>query len=115
MTPAAARASYRRSVTDTVTLRKYTGAAASRTLHDTVCHARVTGYAPEELISGGSVQQGDRKVILLAEDLEDAGTAAPVIGDKLVVRGRELNIQGIDDNTRRIGSTLIAYVLQVRG
>ena len=115
MTPTASRASYRQALTDTVTLRKYTGSGVSRTHADTVAHARVTGYLPEELIAGGSVQQGDLKVTLLAEDLENAGTSAPRNGDKLVIRGKEVNIQAVDDNTRRIGSTLIAYVLQVRG
>lgn len=115
MTPEAVRASYRRAITDTVTLRKYTGSNTSRTKVDTVAHARVTGYTPQELIAGGTVQQGDRKVVMLAEDLENAGVSAPANGDKLVVRGRELNIQAVDDNTRRIGSTLIAYVIQARG
>jgi len=115
MTPEAARASYRVAITDTVSLRKYTGSNTSRTHVDTVAHARVLGYTPQELITGGMVQQGDRKVIMLAEDLENAGVSAPVNGDKIVIRGRELNIQAVDDNTRRIGPTLIAYVIQARG
>ena len=33
----------------------------------------------------------------------------------LVVRGKELNIEAADDNTRRVQGVLIAYELQVRG
>lgn len=109
------RSLYRRTLTEIVYLRHYTGAGASRPFFDTLTHARVTGYSPNELIAGGTVQQGDRKVILLAEDLVAAGTPPPVSNDKLVIRGREVNIQAVDDNTRRDGAELIAYVIQVRG
>jgi hypothetical protein len=35
--------------------------------------------------------------------------------DKIVIRGKELAIKAVDDNTRRIGTTLIALTLQVGG
>lgn len=114
MTPAAAKASHRRLVNGTVTVRKYTGPASSRVAHDTPnCRARITGYLPQELV--GAIKQGDQKVILIAEDLEAAGITSLAIGDKIVAHGKELNIEGVDNNTRRVGDTLIAYELQVRG
>jgi hypothetical protein len=57
--------------------------------------------------------QGDRRVIALVDTLS---SILPVtISDKCVVRGKELAIKAVDDNTRRIGGTLIALELQVGG
>ena len=82
---------------------------------DTPMRADVNGYRSDELIAGGAVQQGDRKVKALAEDLVAAGTPPPNRNEKLVVRGKELNIESVDDSTCRDGPGLIAYILQVRG
>jgi len=71
--------------------------------------------AGRELLKRDPLSAKHRKVILLAEDLINAGTPPPVSGDKLVIRGREVNIQAVDDNTRRDGVELIAYVIQCRG
>ncbi len=63
-------------------------------------------------------QKGDRKVIVLAEDVVSAGVPLPLsIGanTKLVIRGKELAIKAIDDNTRRLGGELVAYEMQVGG
>lgn len=118
MTPAEAKASYRRTMKEageTVTIRRYT--AASGTPRPSVTKdvtARVTGYAPHELV--GSIQQGDRRVIVLADDLATGAVTLPIKkGDKAVVRGRELNIESVDDSTRRVQGVLIALELQVRG
>ena len=35
--------------------------------------------------------------------------------DKAVVRGKEMAVLSIDDNTRRIQGVLVAYDIQVRG
>lgn len=78
--------------------------------------ARVMDYSPEELVD--SIVMGDRKVILLAEDLIASQFAMPRTASsnlKCVVRGREFGIKAIDDETRRIGTTLIAYELQIGG
>jgi len=112
VTPDAARAMYRRQIDQrgqTVVLRK--GAAA--TPSDLSVKARVMGYRADELTSG--IQQGDRKVIVLAEDVEGTAWGLPEENDAVVISGRRCNIEASDDNTRRIGDTLIAYELQVRG
>lgn len=116
MTPDQAKAMYRRriGIGETILIRRYTGAGTSRPHFDAEVRARIVGYAPSELI--GSVSQGDRKAIFLAEDLYAAQFALPVTAnDKAVVRGKELAIVAPDDSTRRCEGELIAYELQVRG
>jgi hypothetical protein len=117
MTPTQARATYRRMMTlvgETVSIRRYTGTGANRPRFDAEVTARVTEYEPSELV--GTIVQGDRKVIVLAEDLFTAQfPIPPKKGDKVVVRGKELNIEAPDDNTRRIQGEIIAYEIQVRG
>lgn len=114
MNAAEALASYQAmlaEVGETVSVRRFSGAPPSRTSADTSATGRVMDYRPHELT--GLVQQGDRKVILLVDAL---GALLPLTtADKLVVRSREMAIIAIDDNTRRIGGTLIALELQARG
>lgn len=116
MTPDEARDSYRRAMDvagETILIRRYTGAGTNRPRFDATVRARVVDYVPHELI--GTVVQGDRKLIVLVEDMVAAQIPLDLrAGDKVVVRGKELNIQAADDNTRRIAGELIAYELQVR-
>lgn len=117
MTPDSVKAAYRRMldlVGEPVLIRRYTGTGTSRPRFDAAVQARVTEYDPSELI--GSIQQGDRKLVVLAQDLIDAQFALPLRkGDKAVIRGRETNIEAPDDNTRRVQGVLVAYELQCRG
>lgn len=77
--------------------------------------ARVTGYAPDELVGG--INQGDSKVIALAADLEAGGITLPLKTgvDKVIIRGRTRTIEAVDDNTHTFAGELLAYVLTVRG
>lgn len=106
---------YRRQIIahgETITLRRNNPSPNPPT--DADVSARVSGFDPEELT--GTIQQGDRRVIVLAEDVEAAGwPAPPKRNDKVILRGRTLNVETVDDSTRRIGGTLIAYDLVVRG
>lgn len=108
MKAAEALAMYRGQLDDhgeTITIKRISPAAQADV------KARVTGYKPDEL--GGGIQQGDRRVIIIAEDVTwDGGLKR---GDKVLVRGRLMNIEVVDDNTRRVGSTLIAYDVAARG
>ncbi len=117
MTPDSVKASYRQAIVaaaTTVVVRRYTGTGENAPFFDVSVGARVVGYEPHELL--GLIQQGDRRVIMLAEDLSDAQFPLPLRkGDKVLVRGRELNIEAVDDNTRRVQGVLVAYELQVRG
>ena len=117
MTPAEAKDGYRRAMDvagETIVVRRYTGTGPDRPYFDASVRARVTKYEPHEIV--GLIQQGDRRIILLAEDMVAAQIPLALTnGDKVVVRGEELNIEGADDNTRRIQGVLIAIELQVRG
>lgn len=95
-------------------IRRYSGSPGSRTTADYAARARLTGYEPHQI--AGSVQQGDRKLIVYADDLVDAGLVGKVLPtDKALVRGKELAIIAVDDSTRRVSGVLIAYELQARG
>lgn len=79
-------AAYRRAMEvrgQSVTLRRYAGLGAQRAaLNSSVLRAVVTGYQPEELIGG--MQQGDRRVLLLAEDVAGL-TIVPRVWDAPVI------------------------------
>jgi hypothetical protein len=114
MTPAQARAMYLRALAkhgDTVTVRRTVGAVNT----DGSVRAQVTGYAPAELVNG--IQQGDRRVILMPDSLAAAGWPLPIKkNDKLVLStGKVLNVEVVDDQTRRLADDLIAYELVARG
>lgn len=117
MTPEQVKATYRRmldQVGEPITLRRYTGTGASRPYFDAPVQARVTEFEAHELVGG--IQQGDRKLIVLAQDLFDAQwPAPPKKDDKAVVRGKVLNIEAVDDSTRRVATVLVAYEIVVRG
>lgn len=119
MTPNQAKAMYLRRLGDfeTVAIRVYTGVGASRPRFDyEPIRARAVDFAPEDLVGG--IVQGDRNLIVLAEDVLSAGVPLPLAvsaNTKIVIRGRELAIKAIDDNTRRLGGELIAYEIKVGG
>jgi hypothetical protein len=117
MTPDEVKASYRQNMDEageTIILRRYTGTGTTRVAADTNVRARVTGYHAEELVGG--IQQGDRKIIMLVEDLEDAGFSLPVLAtDKVILNGHMQSILSIDDFTRKSHGVLIAYEIQSRG
>ncbi|MBX3579916.1 MAG: hypothetical protein KF723_22160 [Rhizobiaceae bacterium] len=117
MSPDYLRSVYRRMLNErgeTVVHRRYTGAGPNRPRFDVEVMAVVVGYDEKDFV--GAIQQGDRKIILLAEDLIDAQVALPITSnDRIVVRGKELSIIAPDDSTRRVKGELIAYELQCRG
>ncbi len=111
MTPEQVKASYTKALQDVVSIRRFTGSGLSRTSNDYEAKARMTGYQEHEL--SAQILQGDRLAIVYADDLS---SILPVTkNDKVVVRGKELAIIGIDDNKRRVGETLIALEIQCRG
>jgi len=115
MSVASAKASYARTLKERVTLRRYTGSGTNRPRFDAEnIRARTVGYEPHELV--GTIVQGDRKMIVFADDLIAKGFALPVTAnDKVWMRGKEMAIIAPDDSTRRVDGVLIAIELQVRG
>lgn len=75
--------------------------------------AYVSRYRENELISGGSIQLGDLKVIILAENLSGIETMDQ--GDRIEIDGRNYGVIHWDDYTRRMGSDLVAVEVAVRG
>jgi len=111
------KSSYRRmmdEVGEEVVMRRYTGSGANRPYFDAPVMARVVDFKPADFV--GDILMGDRSLIVIAQDLIDAQVPMGVRkGDKCVVRGKELNIEAVDDNTRRVQGELIAYEIRVRG
>lgn len=108
-----------RRLGESVTLRRLTG-TTSQTAVDATVTARVTGYRPQAL--AGGIQQGDRELIVLAEDLVAAGwPVPPKKGDRIILRpdadgvGETLTVQAVDSSRRRVGGVLIAYEITARG
>jgi hypothetical protein len=110
------RADYREMISDvgeTITLRRMSQSGPPA---DFQVLARVTGYQPKELVGG--IKQGDRRLIVLAEDVETSGFPLPFKTsgtDKAIVRDKVLNIGIVDDSTRRVGGVLIAYDITATG
>jgi len=97
-----------------IVIRRYSGSGPDRPKTEVTVRARVVEYASKDII--GPVQLGDRKLIVLADPLADLLPLKPAVGnDVAVVRNRELQIIRVDDNTRRIGGTLVGLEIQVRG
>lgn len=118
------RATYLKTIDrigEDIIVRRYTGTGTNRPKIDVPCRARVTGYAPRELV--GTVQQGDRFVLVLAADVTKPTTDSPpqaitlplTPADKVVIRGKEMQILSADDSTRRVGGDLVAIEIQARG
>jgi hypothetical protein len=96
---------------ETITLRRVGSPNVDKSVR-----ARVTGFAPEELVGG--ITQGHRKVIVLAEDVESTGFPVPIARgglDRVVVRGKTMMIEDVDDSTARLGGTLLAYLITASG
>jgi hypothetical protein len=76
--------------------------------------AKIVGYRPNELVDG--MDQGDRSVTILAEDVEAAGLEGGLLENyALFARGNRLNVQDVDDSTHRVGGELCAYQVTARG
>lgn len=114
MTPAAARDMYRRHLSahgETISLVRGFGGVNPITV--TGLRARVKGYEPNEVV--GAIQQGERHVILLAEDVAATALSAPAINDRVIWNGKTLTVKEVNDATRRIRGVAIAYDLKVQG
>lgn len=78
--------------------------------------ARIVDLEVNDFI--GNKKQGDRKAIVLADDVAASGIALPLRTtgtDKIVDDGRVYNIQAVDDTSRKYAGVLVAYELLIRG
>lgn len=115
MTPAYARQMYRRQFVQhgsTISLRRYGSDGTVSTEVEVL--ARVFDANPMELVSG--ISQAVSRAYVLAEDVENEDWPLPIVeNDKVVIDGRERNINKADPNTSRIGDTVVAYLLEIEG
>lgn len=111
------KASYERSLAEygeTIKIRRFTGSGPTRPMFEVEVRARISGYAPQEMVGG--IAQADKKAIMLHEDLVKAGFSLPLTNaDFAVVKGKQHAIRVPDDATRRVAGTIIAYELQIIG
>lgn len=78
--------------------------------------AFVSGYSPQEMVSGDSIQSNDTKCIILGEDLPD-GMRRLERKDRIRLQadGKLYSIMAWDDKTRRIGDVVLAVNARLRG
>ena len=115
MTPEAAKASLARLLAsgDSVFLQRGV-APGPVTRSTTAVRGKFTAYQPEQL--AGPVQEGDRRLILSADDIAASGFALPLRkNDRIDLGSKLLNVQSVDDTTRRVAGVLIGYELRVSG
>jgi len=77
--------------------------------------AHVTKYQESDLVPGGSIQLGDLKVIILAEDLDAFGITKMGLADRINIDGLSYAIVNWDNYTRSVGENTIAVEVAVRG
>jgi hypothetical protein len=104
---------YRRTLRQTIFIRRFTGSGANRLFFDYKCRGDVRGYEARELV--GSIQQGDRRVLALAEDLLAQDFMPPVTAsDAVIMEGKQIAI--IAPGARRAADgEILAWDLQTRG
>ena len=109
-----------------ILIRRYTGSGPVRPKTEARIRARVAGLESATLI--GAIVQGKCQVIALNDPAAEvpAGMVAltellPLTtnADKVVLlrdgRQKELSIEAVDDNTRRVGGVLVALQIQAAG
>ena len=97
-------------VDEIITIKENTGAA----FVDHPSRAVVTQHKEKDLVAGGSIQQGDLKVLISAtrwpatlRDLERK--------DRIMIQGKSYSVIHFDRFTRNVGGSPVAYELTVRG
>ena len=99
---------------ETIQLRHFSGVGAEREYVDYAVLARPSSAAAIEI--AGAIQEHSREVIVLADDLRNAGLAFPVTNsDAVVIGGKVHQITEVDDWTCRVNGVVVALKLKVRG
>ena len=112
MSPADARAMYRRQLVpgETVSLVRGFGSPNARQVDGLPGRMLKAG---ELLVAG--LMQGERVLLLLAEDVAASDLVAPQIHDRVLWNGKALAVTFVDDAKRRVAGELIAYELSLAG
>lgn len=75
----------------------------------------VRGYREQDLVPGGTIQQGDMKLMVAADRYPAAITRPLERKDRISVNGRLCSVVHFDENTRNIQGVPILYEITVRG
>lgn len=79
---------------------------------EVVVYGVAKGYTPQELV--GAIIQGDTQITITNAEIAAAQwPGPPKIGDKIIMDGREKNIQAVEQ--KFLGSEILVFVCQVRG
>lgn len=117
MTPAQARSATDRALANhsRLIIRHYTlEGIQSRPFVEGEVRGRIRKYEPQEIV--GEVQQGDLKAVISATDYEGHGFPGLLRKGDRIIRGREeWQVMAADPETRRLGGTIVAYELRLRG
>lgn len=124
MTPADALDQLRRftgEIGEDVGVRRYSGTGPGRSFVEAVARARPWKSAPSELV--GATVQRIRTVIMVVDPAATVPAGKVALStllplrktDRLVIRGAEVAIENIDDDTRRVQGVLIGMDIQVEG
>lgn len=78
--------------------------------------AWVSGYSPDEMVSGSSIETNDTKCIILGEDIPD-GLRRLERKDRIRLQtdGKLYSIMAWDAKTRRVGDIVLAVNARLRG
>lgn len=76
--------------------------------------AVIRGYKETDLAPGGSIQQGDIKVLISSTNYPAAITRPLERRDRIEVNGRACGVIHFDPNTRNISGSPIMYEIAVR-
>lgn len=119
MNYAAAVASHRRLLNGTgtrvsVTVLRLSGTGPSPTTTSATVDGRAMNFDPTEF--AGPMQQGDRNVLIMMDDLAAQSFPVPLqLTDFVVISGKRLKIKALDLDTRRIEGRTVAAELTVGG
>jgi hypothetical protein len=112
VTPARAKALYRENLHEPVSIRRIIGTGPSRVDESYATVGRVFDADRREL-TGGIAQQ-DRKAIIYAQALFDAGLAFDVMTGDFLIDQNGIEHTVYEVKARRVDGVMIAYELTVR-
>lgn len=76
--------------------------------------AVVRGYSEKDLVTGGTIQQGDMKLLISADRFPAAITRPLERKDRIEVNGKLCSVVHWDPNSRNIQGSSIMYEVTVR-
>lgn len=108
----AIKAIYRQACRETVAVRRFTGSGSNRPYTDVSARGRVLPPAEAKALIA-NIQQHERAILILVEDLVSGGFSLPLThAEKVVVEGTKELALAIHEKRTALDGTLIAYVVK---